>query len=95
MEEKSSNTSTLDLTVTPPTTSDFVSYSVSLDDGFFFFRNYTFPAEQTTFTIGNLTAGIEYNVSVGTMSEWEESGNQFSRLFHTCKSYVIIKILIK
>ncbi|XP_063405189.1 tyrosine-protein phosphatase 10D-like isoform X3 [Mytilus trossulus] len=81
--ETSSTTSTLELSVTPPFTSVFVNYSVSIDDGYFYFRNYTYPASHTTFTIGNLSAGIEYNVSVGTVSEWEESRNQFSRIFYT------------
>ncbi|XP_052088192.1 tyrosine-protein phosphatase 10D-like isoform X3 [Mytilus californianus] len=81
--ENSSTTSSLELSVTPPFTSVFVNYSVSIDDGYFYFRNYTYPASHTTFTIGNLSAGIEYNVSVGTVSEWEESRNQFSRIFYT------------
>ncbi|XP_076078559.1 tyrosine-protein phosphatase 10D-like isoform X4 [Mytilus galloprovincialis] len=81
--ETSSTTSTLELSVTPPFTSVFENYSVSIDDGYFYFRNYTYPASHTTFTIGNLSAGIEYNVSVGTVSEWEESRNQFSRIFYT------------
>lgn len=81
--EKKSTTSSLELTVTPPLGSVFVSYSLSVDDGYLYFRNYTYPANETMLTIGNLSAGIEYNVSVGTMSEWEESGDQLSKLFST------------
>ena len=85
LTEESSSTSYLELSVTPPFNSVFVNYSVSIDDGYFYFSNYTYPADQTKFIIGNLTAGIEYNVSVGTVSEWEDSASQFSRIFYTCK----------